>query len=249
MADAFIVRRGGGGGASLNFSVVGGTTQPTGKENLIWVNTANTITSWEFSATQPTSPVAGMVWFRTILSASVKFNALKKNGVWVYPSTVSQYVGGTWVSKNASIYQSGSWKPFFDGRIFDNGLVNNITFSKTTTNGILTIDSVIDANNNATWSNVWFFSDQPIDVTSYQIMRVTYGYYGYILGDSAFGLATTRGTTLSSYKKVYDGVYNTEVTIDINIASAVGEYYFGGSAYSSGNGSSRLTIKSILLIS
>ena len=31
--------QGGGSGASLNYSVVGGTEQPAGKENKIWVNT------------------------------------------------------------------------------------------------------------------------------------------------------------------------------------------------------------------
>lgn len=247
MADAFITRRG-GGGAGLNFSVVGGTTQPTGKENLIWVNTSTAITSWVFSATQPTSPVAGMVWFRTIASGSVKFNALKKNGIWVYLNTVSQYVGGAWVSKDANIYQSGSWEPFFDGRIFDNGLVNNITFSKTTEWGILTVNSTIYATNNATWTDVWFFSDQSIDVTPYQIMRVTYKNMGYIRGGS-IGLATTRGTSLSSYKRDYaSSEANTEVTRDIDIASAVGQYYVGCSSSSSGGGSSAVEVKSISLI-
>lgn len=99
----------GGGGASLNFSIVGGTTQPTGKENLIWVDTSTAITSWEFSATEPTSPVAGMVWFRTGTSASAPINAVKKNGIWIYPTGVSQYISGEWVSKIAQTYQSGQW--------------------------------------------------------------------------------------------------------------------------------------------
>lgn len=108
MADAFIVRRG-GGGAGLNFSVVGGTTQPTGKENLIWVNTSTAITSWEFSATEPTAPAEGMVWFVTGTSATTPINAVKKNGIWIYPTSVYQYIGGTWVDKTAKTYQNGAW--------------------------------------------------------------------------------------------------------------------------------------------
>lgn len=99
----------GGGGAGLNFSIVGGITQPTGKENLIWVNTANTITSWEFSATEPTTPVEGMVWFVTGTSATTPINAVKKNGIWIYPSSAYQYIGGTWVDKTAKTYQNGAW--------------------------------------------------------------------------------------------------------------------------------------------
>ena len=44
-----------GGGANLNFKVVGGTTAPSDpKENTIWVNTDTAIHAWDFSATEPT---------------------------------------------------------------------------------------------------------------------------------------------------------------------------------------------------
>ena len=53
MGEAFITRRG-GGPAGLNFEVVGGTTQPKNpKENTIWINTAQEITRWDFSAEHP----------------------------------------------------------------------------------------------------------------------------------------------------------------------------------------------------
>lgn len=42
----------GGGGAALNFKVMGGTAEPSNpKENTIWVNTNNPITGWQFSST------------------------------------------------------------------------------------------------------------------------------------------------------------------------------------------------------
>lgn len=101
----------GGGAAGLNFKVIGGTVQPTSaSENTIWVNTSNDITGWVFSATAPANPVAGMVWFATSNSSSVAFNAIKKNGIWVYPSGCQQYVSGAWVTKTAKTYQSGAWK-------------------------------------------------------------------------------------------------------------------------------------------
>lgn len=43
-----------GGGAGLNFKIVGGTTQHSNpKENTIWVNTSTAVTSWDFGAAEP----------------------------------------------------------------------------------------------------------------------------------------------------------------------------------------------------
>lgn len=101
---------GGGGGASLNFKVVGGTTAPSNpKENTIWVNTDAEISSWVFSATEPESPEEGMLWISTDTSSPVEFNALKKNSIQVYPLSAKQYVGGALVGKTAKTYQGGTW--------------------------------------------------------------------------------------------------------------------------------------------
>lgn len=96
-------------GVELNFKVVGGTIQPTSpSENMIWVNTSTTITSWVFSATQPTG-ATGMVWIFTGTTSTVEFNALKENGIMVYPMSAKQYVSGAWVDKIVKIYQGGAW--------------------------------------------------------------------------------------------------------------------------------------------
>lgn len=99
-----------GGGGGLNFKVVGGTTAPSNpKENMIWVNTSTKITSYIFSAEEPTNPTPGMVWISTGTSSTVEFDALKKNGIQVYPISAKQYVGGAWVNKTTQIYQGGKW--------------------------------------------------------------------------------------------------------------------------------------------
>ena len=51
----------------------------------------------------------GMVWIKTGNSSPVEFNALKKNGIQVYPHSAKQYVGGTWVDKTAKTYLGGEW--------------------------------------------------------------------------------------------------------------------------------------------
>ena len=103
----------GGGGGGLNFKVVGVSAQPGNpKENTIWVNTDTEITSWAFSATEPESPVEGMVWIVTGTSSTVEFNALKKNGIQVYPVSCKQYVSGAWADRFAYVYQNGAWSQF-----------------------------------------------------------------------------------------------------------------------------------------
>lgn len=98
-------------GVELNFEVVGGTTQPSNpKENTIWVNTSNTITSWTFSIEQPTSPSNGMMWFSTGEYSTVPFNALKNNSMQIYPVYAKQYVNGTWEEKTTKSYQNGEWQ-------------------------------------------------------------------------------------------------------------------------------------------
>ena len=99
-----------GGGTALNYSVVGGTTQPASPEaNMIWVNTATEITSHVFSVTEPNSPEAGMVWFQTGDSSHVAFSATADNVIMVYPLTAKQYVSNAWTDVAAKSYLSGSW--------------------------------------------------------------------------------------------------------------------------------------------
>ena len=99
------------GGVPLNFKVVGGSSEPANpKENTLWVNTETEITGWVFSAEAPENPAEGMVWILTATSAATFFNALKKNGLRVYPASCKQFEGGVFQSKIAKIYQSGAWK-------------------------------------------------------------------------------------------------------------------------------------------
>ena len=118
-----IINMTGGGGGGLNFSVVGGTSQPVNpKENTIWVNTDTEISGWAFSATEPGSPEGGMVWISTGTSGTVGFNALKKNCIQVYPISAKQYISGAWVDVTAKSYQGSEWVDWFSGTyIYKNG--------------------------------------------------------------------------------------------------------------------------------
>ena len=112
MGEAYITRR--GGGNPLNFRVLGGTAAPSSpKENDIWVNADVSVSSWAFSATEPQGE-EGMVWITTGTSSTVAFNALKKNGIQVYPISAKQYVDGAWVEVTAKSYQNGAWNEWRD---------------------------------------------------------------------------------------------------------------------------------------
>ena len=101
----------GGGGALLNFSIVGGVAEPAyPRENMIWVNTSAKITSWVFSDTEPAKTAEGMAWIKTGLASPARFNALKQNGIQVNPLLCKQYISGAWVVKTAQTYMNGKWK-------------------------------------------------------------------------------------------------------------------------------------------
>ena len=99
----------GSGGAALNFRVVGNPQPANPKENTIWVNTDVKITGWVFASAEPEAPADGMVWISTGASSSVEFNALKKNGIQVYPLSAKQYISGAWVGVSIKVYKDGTW--------------------------------------------------------------------------------------------------------------------------------------------
>lgn len=104
----------GGGGAALNFKVVGYATKEellaaTPAENTIGIITEIPITGYHFGTEEPSPAAAGMVWITTGTRSSVEFNALKKNAIQVYPLSAKQQDGSAWVDVTALSYQGWEW--------------------------------------------------------------------------------------------------------------------------------------------
>ena len=103
---------GGGGGASLNFKVVGNPKPANPKENTIWIDTDIPIPIYVIC---PPVPVPmpyvedGCVLIETGNSLTTAFNALKKNAIVVCPTVAKQYVNGALVNKSAEVYLNGAW--------------------------------------------------------------------------------------------------------------------------------------------
>ena len=98
-----------GGGVGLNFSIVCDVTQPTPKENMIWVNTGTPLNGFAFASSAPAAPLNGMVWILTASGSAVAFNAAKKGTLMVYPVMCKQYINGAWVDVTAKSYINGAW--------------------------------------------------------------------------------------------------------------------------------------------
>lgn len=65
----------------------------------------------------------GAVWITTGMSSTGAFNALKKNGIQVYPISAKQYINNAWVDKEAKIYQNGAWVNLYEwnGQLYELG--------------------------------------------------------------------------------------------------------------------------------
>jgi hypothetical protein len=73
----------------------------------------------------------GAVWFPIGTSSPVAFNALKKNGIQVYPMSPMQYVGGALVAVEAKTYQDNEWKGWVTYIIKD-GVIGEYGFKSIT---------------------------------------------------------------------------------------------------------------------
>lgn len=231
----------GGGGGGLNFKVVGGTVQPTSpSENMIWVNTSVAITSWVFSTSAPTSPAAGMVWFLTGSISSVAFNAVKKNGIWVYPAGCQQYVNGAWVTKTAKTYQSGAWKDWVfwlykDGvkevEFTDNAL--NTIGTTSLTWGDTSATFAGTGGDQTSWFSVW--TNTPlVDVSAYTKLicklsslncgNASWGTFNIGLVRSTQTVLAVAGGIENAVAETSDNsVSGTAKTITLDISSVTGE--------------------------
>lgn len=102
------------GKAALNFDVKRYSTEAdllaaTPKANTIGIISTTEMTGWIMDPNQPEELTEGMVWISVGTSSAVEFNALKKNGLHVYPISAKQYVGGKLVDVTAKSYQDGEW--------------------------------------------------------------------------------------------------------------------------------------------
>ena len=189
MSDAFIVRRGGGGGAGLNYRVIGAALAPSNpRANDIFVDTTTAIPAYTFSTDEPTPTADGYVWFTTGGKSMAKFSALKKIDLIVYPQACYQYVSGVWVLKKAYGYIGGEWVPWalvyfrfgeinnvlatyedYKGKAWKTGTEYNYAATKTQYDGYIQFYKNIDNQ-----QSCGMILDKHIDFTNYDYAEIIF---------------------------------------------------------------------------
>ena len=220
-----------GGGSHLNFSVKTYATEEAllaaaPKENTIGVITETPMTGWVVDVNEPTASVNGVVWISTGTSSTVEFNALKKNGIQVYPIYAKQYTSGAWVYKPAKSYQGGKWLEWIKV-LFDNGSVVPWSIASTHSNYV-SIDQKITIDGLGSRYPVAYATDK-IDVTNYTKLKATVKYLSGNVGDSTFGayigVNPVLNQSLDSWEAHFTSKDKTETNFEVNISNVSDERY------------------------
>lgn len=228
-----------GGGGGLNFAVVGGLTQPASpKENTIWVKTETKISGWVFSPTEPTNPEGGTVFFKTDLTSSVGFNALRKNKIAVLPTAAQQYIGGQWKNVEAHAFIGGTWVQFSWPRVYlynRGDSCNAITGGWRSDNGsswLATGTYNINDNGNiylkGNKSGLWVHTINAVDITAFKTLNAEISY--------AKGTRLTLSVFTPTTEWNMDGdVSRKEIsasgTVALDISSLTGQHFIGLGAH------------------
>lgn len=202
---------------SLAFEIVGNPQPSNPKENTIWVDTDTKITGWTFSASEP-DMVEGSLWINVGVTSTVPFNALKKNGIIVYPQFVKQATGGAWLDKKAPIYQGGAWKEW---ALFL--LPSELEYVKFDwTNSDVTVSGdVVNFNVSKSSESNWSFAfSNPVDVTSKKYLRATINLTNDARDKSGIAICSARPTTynisnvIAEHRATALGVTELEIPLD-----------------------------------
>ena len=197
----------------------------------------------------------GMVWFYTGASSTVKFNALKKNNITVYPLVAKQYVSGAWVDKTAKSYQNGAWVDWITyalrSGVDEIGLeayqykgasrsetagVDYIEFTTTTSGGTY---------NSSTYGRA---TSEPVDLTG---VNCVYARINVVKGEVSGGNSAGGGLNVATAKDQASRVVKVTQTalgegiLQADVSDLEGLYYitFGAYAYIDQSGSRTGTVR------
>ena len=180
MAEAFIVRRGGGAGGGgtvageINFEIYYGSDTSelsNPKENTIFAVTETAVPKWQFSGIEPANPVNGMLWFVLGNTGKNMMNITTGNPTIIYCDSVKQYADGAWTSVDVYSRINGSWKQFSAAGfyIFQSGNISANKFTVTEGSPVITAESIYIA---APLNRTYRVSSEYIDASKYRMLYV-----------------------------------------------------------------------------
>lgn len=219
---------GGGGGAGLNFAIIGGVTKPTNpRKNTIWANTPTEITRWIFDANEPAEPEEGTLWIVTGTNSKVAFNVLKKDTLMVYPITCKQFVDGSWVDVPAESYISEEWVEWITYLFIEsNGQAVPWVFKSMNTYGVVSEKNGVIVFEYATVNNSYMAAgtENVVDLSAYSKVRFDVEVRSnYTSGGGEFVIGVTSAQVVSEYnnnfvaseKPVADSIRKT-ISVDVS---------------------------------
>ena len=182
--------------------------------------------------------IDGMVWFLTGKSSGAKFNAIRKNGVMVYPQSCRQYVDGQWVSRTAKVYLSGSWKPF-SLYLYDSGdecvdLTGGWDSSGNASGSITKNQTNMYVNITGVPAEETYkirCTAKPIDLTNIATLTMIVSGYSCSGGGGEWCVGKTIPTSFASVTGYAVAMVNiANGTLKLDVSQLKGEYYvwFGG---------------------
>ncbi|MBO5887456.1 MAG: hypothetical protein J6Q60_05495 [Bacteroidaceae bacterium] len=221
----------GGGGAGLNFKVVGNPKPADPKENTIWANTDAKITSYIFTALEPDHAEEGALWISISTTGSSAFNVLKKNGIVICPQSAKQFIGGVWESLDAEIYQGGRWIEWVTYLLSAGGFATELgDMTSYGENGVnIQVSSLVGGgiyvqrtSNNGGY--VALCSEYAIDISEFNTMRIKTGAVESSQISVGFSSVNNSAAAATSGNVVSSALTaNSEVFVDLSDKS--GKYY------------------------
>lgn len=238
-------------GVELNFEVVAYPNEvdlntATPAENTIGIVTTNPIKGWYFSATQPENMADGEVWISVGTASSIEFNALKKNGIQVYPISAKQYVNGALVDVTAKSYSGGAWKAWWAGELYVDGVLYGERFDDARNGTISIVDDGIEMRPQA-GNDCYIYKRWKLDLSNIKAIHATIKNHTVLAGFK--NIIVTKTETDVKYKnETIKAQLNTSgedtVSLQIPEGSLSGTYYVYIGTESPGYNSPRnMTIK------
>lgn len=231
----------GGSGGGLNFKLVGGVTQPAGPSaNTIWVNTDEAITGYIFCSEAPevTSADDGLVVILTGTASGAEFNALKKNTIMLYPTSVKQCINGVLTDVAAYIYMDG-WALVGEVALYADGALSvPYTFLLTPENATGTVgDTTVVLKTVADKVSEAFICLGPLDLTYIGSIEMVYTLASAAsIASDAYGAIFVAKEKVASYadaaaisenkvSKLVNNKPTADLTTSLNVTSLSGKYY------------------------
>lgn len=242
MAKGFKHGGGGGAAASLNFKVVGGTSRPSSPgENTVWVNTDTAVSSWVLSPVEPEA-AEGLVWISMGFASAAAFNALKKNGIMIYPIAAKQYVDGAWANKAAEIYREEAWVSFSTEALYlyqpgdqdsfttqaisETGAAQSVAPTVTYGSESVVILPARSTSSTAYRGGVVRTVDK-IDLSSYSTLTLEGTIEGIGTGTGKLSIWSEMGSAQNVNRVKYAALVNGSAPITIDVSDLEGSYYIG----------------------